>query len=50
MLVTLDNDIIVMPGWDQILRNTWIDIDRYKISHIYAITQYLGGAVKNEPQ
>ena len=46
MLVTLDNDIIVMPGWDKILRNAWIDINRYNLKHIYVITQQLGGAVK----
>ena len=46
LLVTLDNDVIVMPGWDQILRNSFIELDRRKIPHTYVITQYLGGAVK----
>ena len=46
MLVTLDNDIILMPNWDQILLNTLRIIDAYKIPYIYTITQYLGGAVK----
>jgi len=46
MLVTLDNDVIVMPGWDQILREAWYEIERLKIPHVYAITQQLGGAVK----
>ena len=46
MLVTLDNDIIVMPGWDKILRKVWIDIERYKMSNIYVVAQYLGSSIK----
>jgi len=48
MLITLDNDIIVMPNWDRILRDAFIDIKKYKIQHIYAIAQFLDGAVKYE--
>jgi hypothetical protein len=46
MLVTLDNDVIVMPGWDKILRDSFIHINQYKIKNIYVIGQYLGGAIK----
>ena len=46
MLVTLDNDVIVMPGWDEILRRAWIDVARWNIPNVYVIGQKTGGAVK----
>jgi len=46
MLVTLDNDVIVMPGWDKILRDAFINIKQFKIKNVYVIGQYLGGAIK----
>ena len=46
MLVTLDNDVIVMPGWDKILRNAWLDVERLKIPNIYVIGQWLDGSIK----
>jgi hypothetical protein len=46
MLVTLDNDIIVMPKWHEILLRAFQDINQQKIKNVYVIAQYLGGAIK----
>lgn len=42
-LVFLDNDIIVTPGWDEIISNAWDDVNRLKMSNIKIIGQLPGG-------
>ncbi len=42
-LVFLDNDIIVTPGWDEILRRAWEDVSKYSLSNIKVIGQAPGG-------
>ena len=42
-LLFLDNDIIVTPGFDKILKNAWDDVNRLKMDHIKIIGQLPGG-------
>lgn len=42
-LLFLDNDIIVTPGFDQILKQAWIDVKKYKMNNIKVIGQLPGG-------
>jgi len=43
-LVFLDNDIIVCPGWDEILKNAWEDIRKHGlISTVKIVGQNPGG-------
>ena len=42
-LVCLDNDIIVTPGWDRIIRDAWLDVKKYKMVNIKVIGQLPGG-------
>ena len=42
-LVFLDNDIIVTPGWDDILKQAWKDVERQKLKNIKIISQRPGG-------
>jgi hypothetical protein len=42
-LVLLDNDIIVCPGWDEILRNAWLDIRKFRLNTVKVIGQNPGG-------
>lgn len=46
MLVTIDNDIIVMPGWDSILIKAFQDVKKQKIKTVYVIGQFREGAMK----
>lgn len=45
-LLILDNDAIVMPGWDETLVKAWRDVKRNKISNVFVIGQKFNGAVK----
>jgi len=42
-LVFLDNDIIVTPGWDDILFKAWHDVDRHRLNNVKIIGQRPGG-------
>lgn len=42
-LLFLDNDIIVTPGFDEILKNAWIDIKKNQMKDIKVISQLPGG-------
>jgi hypothetical protein len=42
-LVFLDNDIIVCPGWDEILRNAWLDVKKQGLTTVKVIGQNPGG-------
>lgn len=42
-LVCLDNDIIVTPGWDKIIRDAWLDVKKHKMNNIKIISQLPGG-------
>ena len=42
-LVFLDNDIIVTPGWDRIIRDAWLDVKKYKMNNVKVIGQLPGG-------
>jgi hypothetical protein len=42
-LVFLDNDILVSPGWDEIIKQAWHDIKRYGLDNIKVIGQFPGG-------
>ena len=51
-LVFLDNDIIVTPGWDDILMKAWRDVDRLKMQNVKIIGQRPGGIkhIKRVPE
>jgi hypothetical protein len=51
-LVFLDNDIIVMPGWDEVFKNAWSDVRKLGLTNIKVIGQIPGGikARKEIPQ
>jgi len=42
-LVFLDNDIIVTPGWDEIIRRAWVDVGKSALHNIKVIGQNPGG-------
>jgi hypothetical protein len=42
-LVFLDNDMIVLPGWDLIIKNAFSDIKKYNLQHIKIVGQNPGG-------
>jgi len=43
-LTILDNDMIVLPGWDQIIKNAWTDVHKHGLdSQIKIIGQTPGG-------
>ena len=42
-LVLLDNDIIVTPGWDEILKQAWKDVERYGLNNIKVVGQLPAG-------
>lgn len=42
-LLILDNDVIVYPGWDNIIFNVWNFIKEKGMDHIKIVTQYPGG-------
>jgi len=45
-LVFLDNDMILNPGWDTIIKKSWEDVNRLKLNNIKIITQLPGGIMK----
>lgn len=49
-LVFLDNDIIVTPGWDEVIHQAWYDIKKANLhQHIKIVGQYPGG-IKNKQE
>lgn len=42
-LVFLDNDIIVCPEWDQVLKRAWLDVKRLGLTNVKVIGQLPGG-------
>lgn len=42
-LVFLDNDIIVTPGWDEIIRRAWVDVKKSALHNVKVIGQNPGG-------
>lgn len=48
-LIQIDNDIIVTPGWDRIIKEAWKDIEKYRLNNIRIVGQTPGG-IKNQIQ
>jgi len=48
-LVLLDNDVIVTPGWDLVLRNAWKDTNKLGLRQIKIISQWPGGISDRKP-
>lgn len=46
-LVLLDNDTIVLEGWDSFLLQAWKDVEKFKLSNIKVISQ-LPGSIMNK--
>ena len=46
-LLLMDNDIIVLPHWDTIIKNAWIDVEKHKMNNIKVIGQLPGGIRQN---
>jgi hypothetical protein len=42
-LVLLDNDIIVTPGWDSLLKQAWEDVFKNALSDVLVVSQIPGG-------
>jgi len=49
-LLFLDNDMIVMPNWDNTIINAWNYVKKRKLSNIKVIVQYPGGIKNINPQ
>ena len=45
-LLIMDNDIIVTPGYDKILKNAWDDVKKLGMKDIKIISQNPGGIIK----
>jgi len=45
-ITILDNDIIVLPGWDQLVKNAWQDIHKYGLDSQIKIVGQLPGGIK----
>jgi len=45
-LVFMDNDMFVLPDWDDLIRKAWKDVERLKLKNIKIVTQSPGG-IKN---
>lgn len=46
-LTILDNDIIVLPGWDQVIKKAWQDVHKYKMGDQIKIIGQLPGGIKS---
>jgi len=42
-LLFIDNDIIVSPGWDEILKQSWEEVKKLGLNNIKIISQFPGG-------
>jgi hypothetical protein len=42
-LLILDNDIIVVDGWDDVIRKAWEDVEKYKMKKVKIIGQQPSG-------
>lgn len=47
-LVILDNDIIVFPGWDELVLKTWTMLQKNRFNNIQIVSQIPGGIVKRK--
>jgi len=47
-LLLIDNDMIVFPGFDKILKESWEEVKRLKLDNIKIITQYPGGIMSKK--
>lgn len=47
-ILVLDNDIIVFPGFDKILKDAWSDIKKYNLQHIKIVGQNPGGIMSKK--
>ena len=45
-LVLLDNDVIVTPGWDSVLRKAWKDVSKQSLKQVKIISQLPGGIME----
>ena len=45
-LVLLDNDVIVTPGWDSILKRAWTEVSKHALKQIKIIGQLPGGIIE----
>ena len=49
-LLFLDNDMLVMPGWDKMIKAGWNYVNRRNMKHVKIISQYPGGIKNANPQ
>ncbi len=42
-LLILDNDILVVPEWDKLIRKAWEDVERLKLKKVKVISQHPSG-------
>jgi len=47
-LVFLDNDTIVLPGWDSFLKLCWDDINKYKMNKVKVVSQLPGSIMSRK--
>jgi len=45
-LLFLDNDVIVLPGWDITFKKAWADVKKNKLKNVKVISQAPGGIMK----
>lgn len=46
-LLFLDNDVIVTPGWDKIVAQAWVEVNKLNLKDVKVIAQLPGG-IKNK--
>lgn len=46
-ITILDNDIIVLPGWDHTIKNAWQDVNKYGLDDQIRIIGQLPGGIKS---
>lgn len=47
-LVLLDNDVLVTPGWDSILKRAWTDVLKHSLKQIKIISQLPGSIMERK--
>ncbi len=49
-LLFLDNDMLVVPGWDELIKEAWDFINLKRLTHIKVVAQCPGGIKNVSPQ
>ena len=47
-ILMMDNDIIVTPGWDTMLKKAWKDVEKFKMNYIKIVGQIPNGVVQRK--